>query len=49
MDWGKNQPAGNDERHNQNCIALWKGVGFKWADFTCSIKTGYICEKQIVS
>ena len=46
MDWGKEQPAGNT---NQNCIGLWKRVGFKWADYTCSIKIGYICEKPIVS
>ena len=41
--WGKNQP--NNHKGNQDCISLYKGLNYKWADEPCNDRNyWFICE-----
>ncbi|XP_065361461.1 lectin subunit alpha-like [Calliphora vicina] len=40
--WGPKQPATKDK--NEHCLLMWSD--FKWHDYYCHYKVGYICEEN---
>ena len=42
MNWGAVDPNGGS---NEDCVALYGYMGFKWVDIQCSSLLYYICEK----
>ena len=44
FDWGSSEPRGGA---TENCLALWHGHSFEWADLRCSNPCYNICEMEI--
>ena len=43
MNWATTEPT---RTYKENCLGLWRDGGWKWGDYPCSYKIGYICEKS---
>ena len=40
--WYPGEP--NNSGRSEDCVLIWKNVGYKWNDAPCSSKLGFICK-----
>nr|XP_022297397.1 perlucin-like [Crassostrea virginica] len=44
-DWGPNQP--DNDQQLEDCVLLSAGRNFQWNDRSCTIRSPFICEKEM--
>ena len=44
-DWGPSEPNSNPLGEIEDCLVMWAGYQWEWADLNCDERAYFVCEK----